>query len=130
MQGSTFTRAIYLEAQQGASKTCASYKHCKTTVQPTFAKLHFSQYLQQRAGLRNGVGGRTQQVLKEKDCWTAAMIGKCQQICQNGINNVEVIRRTTLRPDIVSHAPSLQQFIMVEQTVPCESRVEQAHTYK
>ncbi|GFS26583.1 reverse transcriptase [Elysia marginata] len=40
MKSSTFTRAIYLESQQGASKTCASNKHCKRTVQPTFAKLH------------------------------------------------------------------------------------------
>ncbi|GFR89973.1 guanylate cyclase [Elysia marginata] len=42
----------------------------------------------------------------------------------------EVIRRTTLRPDIVIHSPSTQQVIMVEWTVPYESRMEQAHTYK
>ena len=42
----------------------------------------------------------------------------------------DVIRRTTLRPDIVIHSPSTQQFIMVELTVPYESRMEQAHTYK
>ncbi|GFS07036.1 polyprotein [Elysia marginata] len=42
----------------------------------------------------------------------------------------EVIRRTTLRPDIVIHSPSTQQVIMVELTVPYESRMEQAHTYK
>ncbi|GFR84506.1 reverse transcriptase [Elysia marginata] len=41
-----------------------------------------------------------------------------------------VIRRTTLRPDIVIHPPSTQLFIMVELTVPYESRMEQAHTYK
>ncbi|GFR80239.1 reverse transcriptase [Elysia marginata] len=28
------------------------------------------------------------------------------------------------------HSPSTQQFIMVELTVPYESRMEQAHTYK
>ncbi|GFR74377.1 reverse transcriptase [Elysia marginata] len=42
----------------------------------------------------------------------------------------DVIRRTTLGPDIVIHSPSSQQFIMVELTVPYESRMEQAHTYK
>ncbi|GFR81294.1 reverse transcriptase [Elysia marginata] len=42
----------------------------------------------------------------------------------------EVIRRTTLMPDIVIHSPSTQQVIMVELTVPYESRMEQAHTYK
>ncbi|GFR82829.1 reverse transcriptase [Elysia marginata] len=42
----------------------------------------------------------------------------------------EVIRRTTLRPDIVIHSPSTQQVIMVELTVPYESRMEQAHNYK
>ncbi|GFS06192.1 reverse transcriptase [Elysia marginata] len=42
----------------------------------------------------------------------------------------EVIRRTTLRPDIVIYSPSTQQVIMVELTVPYESRMEQAHTYK
>ncbi|GFS05104.1 reverse transcriptase [Elysia marginata] len=42
----------------------------------------------------------------------------------------EVIRRTTLRPEIVIYSPSTQQVIMVELTVPYESRMEQAHTYK
>ncbi|GFS21395.1 hypothetical protein ElyMa_001593300 [Elysia marginata] len=40
MQSGTFTRTIYLQAQQGAQGTCLSNKHCKRTVQPTFAKLH------------------------------------------------------------------------------------------
>ncbi|GFR98479.1 reverse transcriptase [Elysia marginata] len=40
----------------------------------------------------------------------------------------DVIRRTTLRPDIEIHSPSTQQFIMVELTVPHETRMEQAHT--
>ncbi|GFR67387.1 polyprotein [Elysia marginata] len=42
----------------------------------------------------------------------------------------DTIRRNTLRPDIVIHLHSTQQFIIVELTVPYESRVEQAHTYK
>ncbi|GFR69091.1 polyprotein [Elysia marginata] len=40
----------------------------------------------------------------------------------------DVIRRTTLRPNIVIHSTSTQRFIMVELTVPYESRMEQAHT--
>ncbi|GFR67894.1 polyprotein [Elysia marginata] len=42
----------------------------------------------------------------------------------------DVIRRSTLRPDIVIHSLSTQQFIMVELTVPYKSRMEQADTYK
>ncbi|GFR96236.1 hypothetical protein ElyMa_002715700 [Elysia marginata] len=85
MRSSIFTRAIYLEAQQGASGTWLINKQCKRAVQPTFAKLH-NINLQQRAGLRHGVGGRTRQVPKEKGCWTAAIIRQFQQIFQNGIN--------------------------------------------
>ncbi|GFR68991.1 reverse transcriptase [Elysia marginata] len=39
----------------------------------------------------------------------------------------DAIREITLRPDIVIHSPSTQQFIMVELTVPYENRMEQAH---
>ncbi|GFR84991.1 polyprotein [Elysia marginata] len=53
-----------------------------------------------------------------------------QQSQQEWDKHSDVIRRTTLRPDIVIHAPSTQQRIMVELTVPYESRMEQAHTYK
>ncbi|GFR70983.1 reverse transcriptase [Elysia marginata] len=42
----------------------------------------------------------------------------------------DVIRRTTLKPEIVIHSPSTQNLIMVELQVPYESRVKQAHTYK
>ncbi|GFR68470.1 reverse transcriptase [Elysia marginata] len=40
----------------------------------------------------------------------------------------DVIRRTTLQPDIVIHSPSTQLCIVVELTVPYKSRMEQAHT--
>ena len=41
-----------------------------------------------------------------------------------------IIKETRLRPDIVIHSSSTQQIIMVELTVPYESRMEEAHTYK
>ncbi|GFO37481.1 reverse transcriptase [Plakobranchus ocellatus] len=42
----------------------------------------------------------------------------------------DVIRKTALRPDIVIHSASTQQIIMVELTVPYESRMEEAHALK
>ena len=41
-----------------------------------------------------------------------------------------IIKDTRLRPDIVIHSSSTQQRFMVELTVPCENRMEEAHTYK
>ncbi|GFO10133.1 reverse transcriptase [Plakobranchus ocellatus] len=42
----------------------------------------------------------------------------------------DVIRKTALRPDIVIYSASTQQIIMVELTVPYESRMEEAHAFK
>ncbi|GFO05151.1 polyprotein [Plakobranchus ocellatus] len=42
----------------------------------------------------------------------------------------DVTRKTVLRPDIVIHSASTQQIIMVELTVPYESRMEEAHAFK
>ncbi|GFN91962.1 polyprotein [Plakobranchus ocellatus] len=42
----------------------------------------------------------------------------------------DVIRKTALRPDIEIHSASTQQIIMVELTVPYESRMEEAHVFK
>ncbi|GFN78798.1 polyprotein [Plakobranchus ocellatus] len=42
----------------------------------------------------------------------------------------DVIRKTALRPDIVIHSVSTQQIIMVELTLPYESRMEEAHAFK
>ncbi|GFN74244.1 reverse transcriptase [Plakobranchus ocellatus] len=42
----------------------------------------------------------------------------------------DVIRKTALRPDIVIHSASTQQIIIVELTVPYESRMEEAHAFK
>ncbi|GFN99830.1 polyprotein [Plakobranchus ocellatus] len=42
----------------------------------------------------------------------------------------DVIRKTALRPDIVIHSASTQQIIMVELTVPYESRMEEVHAFK
>ncbi|GFN91316.1 reverse transcriptase [Plakobranchus ocellatus] len=42
----------------------------------------------------------------------------------------DVIRKTALRPDIVIHSASTQQIIMVELTVPYESRMEEAHAFE
>ncbi|GFN86430.1 reverse transcriptase [Plakobranchus ocellatus] len=42
----------------------------------------------------------------------------------------DVIRKTALRPDIVNHSASTQQIIMVELTVPYESRMKEAHAFK
>ena len=41
-----------------------------------------------------------------------------------------IIKETRLRPDIVIHSSSTHQIIMVELTVPYESRMEEAHTCK
>ena len=41
-----------------------------------------------------------------------------------------IIKEIRLRPDIVIHSSSTQQIIMVELTLPYESRMEEAHTYK
>ena len=42
-----------------------------------------------------------------------------------------IIKETRLRPDIVIDSSSTQQqLIMVELTVPYESRMEEVHTYK
>ena len=41
-----------------------------------------------------------------------------------------IIKETRLRPDIVINLSSTQQIILVELTVPYESRMEEAHTYK
>ena len=45
-------------------------------------------------------------------------------------NHFRIIKETRLRPDIVIHLSSTQQLIVVELTVPHESRMEEAHTYK
>ncbi|GFO06375.1 polyprotein [Plakobranchus ocellatus] len=42
----------------------------------------------------------------------------------------DVIRKTSLRPDIEIHSASTQQIIMVKLTVPYESRMEEAHAFK
>ncbi|GFN99417.1 polyprotein [Plakobranchus ocellatus] len=42
----------------------------------------------------------------------------------------DVIRKIALRPDIVIHSASTQKIIMVELTVPYESRMEEAHAFK
>ena len=42
----------------------------------------------------------------------------------------DVIKKTKMRPDIVFHSASTRQIIMVELTVPYESRMEEAHIYK
>ena len=42
----------------------------------------------------------------------------------------DIIKKTKLRPDIVIHSASSKQIIMVELTVPYESRIEEAHIYK
>ncbi|GFR91585.1 hypothetical protein ElyMa_002596500 [Elysia marginata] len=81
MQSSTFIRTIYLEAQQCASETCLSYKHCKKDSSTHVRQA--SQYLQQRAKLRHGVGGRTRQrkgLLDGCDDW------EFSADFQNGIN--------------------------------------------
>ncbi|GFR85851.1 reverse transcriptase [Elysia marginata] len=58
------------------------------------------------------------------------MIWKFQQIFQNGIDTPMSSGEPQIKPVIVIHSPSTQQFIMVELTVPYESRMEQAHPYK
>ena len=42
----------------------------------------------------------------------------------------EAIRKMGLRPDIVLHSSQLKQMILIELTVPWESRMEEAHVYK
>ena len=45
-------------------------------------------------------------------------------------SHTSIIKETRLRPDIVINSTSTQQLIMVELTVPYESRMEEANTYK
>ncbi|GFO34063.1 reverse transcriptase [Plakobranchus ocellatus] len=42
----------------------------------------------------------------------------------------EVFRKTALRPEIVIHSDSKQKIIMVELTVPYDSRMKEAHDFK
>ncbi|GFN82433.1 hypothetical protein PoB_000893900 [Plakobranchus ocellatus] len=54
----------------------------------------------------------------------------CQADLPDWERHPDVIRKTALRPDIVIHSASTQQIIMVELTVPYESRMEEAHAFK
>ncbi|GFO16668.1 polyprotein [Plakobranchus ocellatus] len=42
----------------------------------------------------------------------------------------KVIQDTRMRPDIVYHSSAIRQIIMIELTVPYESGMEEANTYK
>ena len=42
----------------------------------------------------------------------------------------ETIRTSGMRPDVVLHSQSSKQMILIELTVPYESRMEEAHIYK
>ena len=42
----------------------------------------------------------------------------------------EIISKSGMRPDIVLHSPSTKKVILIELSVPYESRMEEAHTYK
>ena len=42
----------------------------------------------------------------------------------------QVIKQTRLRPDIVLSDTASKQMVLIELTVPYESRIEQAHIYK
>ena len=42
----------------------------------------------------------------------------------------EIISKTGMRPDLALHSESSKQVILVELTVPYESRMEEAHIYK
>ena len=42
----------------------------------------------------------------------------------------EVVKRSGLRPDIVVHSKSAMEIILIELTVPYESRIDNAHVYK
>ena len=41
-----------------------------------------------------------------------------------------IIKESKLTPDIMIHSSSPQQVIMVELTIPCGNRIEEAHIYK
>ena len=42
----------------------------------------------------------------------------------------DVIKRSGLRPDIVLHSKSAMEILLIELTVPYESRIDDAHVYK
>ena len=42
----------------------------------------------------------------------------------------EMIRKSGLRPDIVLHSQTAKEIILIELTVPYESRIEAAHLFK
>ncbi|GFR81316.1 polyprotein [Elysia marginata] len=127
IQSSTFTRAIYLEAQQGASGTCLNNNTAKgqsNPPSPNFTIFTTEGGAKKWCGRSNTSSTQRKGLLDGYDDWeVSADFPKWDK-------HPDVIKGTTLRPDIVIHSPSTQQFIMVELTAPYESRKEQAHTYK
>ena len=63
-------------------------------------------------------------ILGEADDWECtADLPECNPYPQ-------IIRKTGLRPDIVLHSQKTKQILLIELTVPYESRIEEAHVYK
>lgn len=65
-----------------------------------------------------------QGLLSEADDW------ECATDLPERNNYPEVIRETGLRPDIVLHSQNAKEILLIELTVPYETRIEDAHAYK
>ena len=55
---------------------------------------------------------------------------ECSADLQGWKKHPDVISKSGMRPDIVLHSPSSRQLILIELTVPYESRMEEAHLFK
>ena len=87
-------------------------------------------YSLQREALSHGMDGRSSRQTRGNAYMTGVTPGKFRQIFQTRDSHPRIMKETRLRPDIVIHLSSTQQLIIVELTVPYESRMEEAHTYK
>ena len=67
---------------------------------------------------------RRQELLKEASDW------ECSADLPGWNQYPESIKESGLRPDIVLHSEKAKQFVLIELTVPYESRIEAAHIYK
>ena len=67
----------------------------------------------------------TKGLLSEADDWECAADLQEWSTCYP-----EVIKKTGLRPDIVLHSATAKEILLIELTVPYESRIDDAHVYK
>ena len=67
---------------------------------------------------------RKQQLLKEADDW------QCSADLPEWNQHPVIIQESGMRPDIVVHSEKAKEYLLIELTVPYESRIDAAHAYK